>query len=169
MPSSTSNRYKTRFSRPNYHGKKPQIRRSRQDAGATREKSNSRQERVRVEAKQHGMRRWLLVAQAEAYATCAASLCPAPSRLGFSLVAPASCRLFCQGDPKVNRQNKRRRSRVGRYVYDRGGAELSCECAKSDYDVRSLRCALVARGVFWKGLSVCAAVVEFSYRSTWWL
>jgi hypothetical protein len=93
-PSSISNRYKTRFSRPHYHGKKPQIRRSRQDAGAAGEKANFRKERVRVEAKQQGMRRWLLVAQAEAHATYTASICPAPSRLGFSLVAPASCRLF---------------------------------------------------------------------------
>jgi hypothetical protein len=26
----------------------------------------------------------------------------------------------------------------------------------------------LARGVFCKGLSVCAAVIEFGFRSTWW-
>jgi hypothetical protein len=43
-------------------------------------------------------------------------------------------------------RKKRRRSRVGRYVYDSGSADLGCGFRGSDYDVRSLRCALACSG-----------------------
>jgi hypothetical protein len=41
---------------------------------------------------------------------------------------------------------ERRRGRGGRYVYDSGGAELSCGVSLSDYDVRSSRCTWLAPG-----------------------
>jgi hypothetical protein len=57
----------------------------------------------------------------------------------------------------------------GRYVYDSGGADLSCGVTVSDYDVRSSRCTLACPGcVLEEAGSRCAAVVGFGYRSTWW-
>ncbi len=58
----------------------------------------------------------------------------------------------------------------GRYVYDSGGADLSCGVAMSDYDVRSSRCTLACPGCVLEGAeSCCAAWSDSVYRSTWWL
>jgi hypothetical protein len=62
---------------------------------------------------------------------------------------PAGCRHYKKRRPT----EEKAKISSGRYVYDRGGADLSCGVAGSDYDVRSSRCTRLAPGVFWKGLS----------------
>ncbi len=149
-PSSSSNCYKTRFSRfaslgESYGkgaGRRPAVRTANsKDAGrmpALQGRKRTAKEPAHAGVKHRVTSRWLIAAQAEAYATCTAGLRPAPLTLGSFLVAPASCRLFCvslYGSKKVLKE--RRRWRVGRYVYDSEGADLSCGVGRSDYDVRS--------------------------------
>jgi hypothetical protein len=73
-----------------------------------------------------------------------------------------ACRMPALQEEKADRR-KGEGSCMGRYVYDRGAADLICGLGGSDYDVRSLRRTLACLGCV-----LGAAMVEFSYRSTWW-
>jgi hypothetical protein len=116
-----------------------QIQRCRQDAlhtsgraGATREKENGKKERAHAGAKHQRP-------------CCGVALAQAGMPVLLEGKEPARRRRYEAHMCKQVRK-KRRRYRGGCYVYDSGGAELSCGLGRSDYDVRSSRCTLACPG-----------------------
>jgi hypothetical protein len=124
------------------------IQRRPQDAGATREKANCGKERAHMGGKDWRSCCSVLLAQAGMpvllKGKCEKQM-RRPEASGTNCEFKDARRM-----PALRGINQMAEGKAkipsGRYVYDRGGAELSCECARSDYDVRSLRCTLACLG-----------------------